>query len=61
MERLRSNSYAEETRFKINDEKVLNFEDYESASELPNDSGTTHLSVYGPDGISVSVSSSINA
>ncbi|KAK2164993.1 hypothetical protein LSH36_56g00012 [Paralvinella palmiformis] len=61
VERLRSNSYAEETRFKINDEKVLNFEDYESASELPNDSGTTHLSVYGPDGISVSVSSSINA
>ena len=60
MERLTSNSYAEETRLKINDDKVLKFEDYESAFQLANDNGTIHLSVYGPDGISVSVTSTIN-
>ena len=60
MKRLQTDTFADETRMKINDDKVLDLDDYDSAYEQLNDGGTSHLSVYGPDGSAVSVTSTIN-
>jgi gamma-glutamyltranspeptidase/glutathione hydrolase len=60
IERLISKEYAEELRAKIKPDGVLPLEDYGSHRQLPEDAGTTHVSVIDADGNMLACTSTIN-
>uniref|UniRef100_S4RLU5 Gamma-glutamyltransferase light chain 1 n=1 Tax=Petromyzon marinus TaxID=7757 RepID=S4RLU5_PETMA len=60
MKNVTSKDFAEALRQKIWDNATHGVEYYEPMFYVPEDSGTAHLSVVGPDGSAVSVTSTIN-
>ena len=52
--------YAESLRLKINDAKTHPVEYYDPDFPLPEDHGTSHLSVIGANGDAVAFTSSVN-
>ncbi len=61
VEKLTSEDFAMETYLSINDSYTVNNASYYGADfSLTEDHGTTHLSVFGPNGDAVSVTSTIN-
>ncbi|XP_032823644.2 glutathione hydrolase 1 proenzyme [Petromyzon marinus] len=60
MKNVTSKDFAEALRQKIWDNATHGVEYYEPTFYVPEDSGTAHLSVVGPDGSAVSVTSTIN-
>lgn len=57
---LNSVDYADETRSKIKDDRTSNDPKHYGVFLVPDDSGTSHVSVLAPDGSAVSVTSTIN-
>lgn len=52
--------YADNVRNKIDDTKTHRVEYYGNASTLPDDHGTSHMSILAPNGDAISVTSTIN-
>lgn len=61
-DQLTSKEFAKEIRDKVrNDKQTHNdYKYYGAKTANPEDSGTTHVSILGPDGSAVSVTSTIN-
>ena len=59
-ENMTTKEYADRIRKKIDDSFTHSNDYYEPISDIPSNKGTTHLSVVGPDGSAVSMTSSIN-
>ena len=55
-----SDWYADSLRLLINDSRTFPVDYYGPDFVLPNDSGTAHLSIVGPSGDAVALTSTIN-
>ncbi|ESO97810.1 hypothetical protein LOTGIDRAFT_152913 [Lottia gigantea] len=53
-------NYGETTRYKINDNKTFKYKHYHPAFSLTETHGTTHLSLLGPNGDAVAITSTVN-
>lgn len=61
MKNISSVEYAAATRLKINDSMTSNNSaEYGATEYMPPDAGTAHISIIGPNGDAVAVTSSIN-
>ncbi|XP_058644325.1 glutathione hydrolase 1 proenzyme-like isoform X2 [Onychostoma macrolepis] len=61
VQRMTSESFADEIRSKIKDDiKQISYDEQEDSDGVPDDHGTSHLSVLAEDGSAVAVTSSIN-
>jgi gamma-glutamyltranspeptidase/glutathione hydrolase len=60
VERLTSKAYADELRETIDEDGVLPREDYGTHRQVPDDAGTTHVSVIDADGNMLACTSTIN-
>ena len=55
-----SDWFADDLRSRINDSRTFPVEYYDPAFELPDDHGTSHLSIVDADGNAVAMTSTIN-
>ena len=60
LQNMTSPEYGEYIRSRINDTHTQDVEYYEPSFDLELNAGTAHLSVFGPDGSAVAMTSTIN-